>query len=370
MFTASERTYRLIDADTHVNEPPNLWLDRLPARFRDRAPRQESFPDGDAWILDGVADPINFGLNACAGMRPEDMKGWMRWSDIRAGGYDAAARIAEMDEDRIDAQLLFPTPRLSASLFAQPDPEFHHALIAAYNDWLAEYSAYAPDRLGGLALLPNRGVSEAIAEFERAMQMRGIVGAVMGCYPHGDLQISDEDDALFKALAAAGVPLTIHVGLVDQMPSSSAHVKFPGDVRFYDAPKRILQLLWTGVFDRIPDLHVLMVEVDAGWVPYFKEQVDDRFMRMSRANRTQLSGLPSDYIREHFSFTYVTDHFAVRNRHDIGVDRLLWSSDYPHVGSDWPNTWRTLAADFSGVPDEERALILAGNAERLFRFGE
>jgi len=364
------RSYDLIDADTHVNEPPDLWRDRVPAKFKDRAPRHESFDEGDAWVLDGVADPINYGLNSCAGMDPEMVQGWIRWEDVRPGGYDPKARVAEMDQDRVDAQLLFPTPRLSFSMFAQQDPEFHEVLIRAYNDWLAEYCAYAPDRFGGLALLTNRGVEGAISEFQRTIEQPGIVGAIMGCYPHGDLNLTDEDDALFKTLAAAQVPLTIHVSLVDQMPTSAKNVKFAGDVRFYDAPKRILQLLWSGVFDRVPDLQVLLVEVDAGWVPYFMEQVDDRYMRMGRGNRTQIDRMPSEYIKQHFSFAYVTDHVAIRNRHDIGVENLLWSSDYPHVGSDWPNSWRTIAADFSGVPDNERHLILAGNVQRLFRIGE
>jgi predicted TIM-barrel fold metal-dependent hydrolase len=70
-----------------------------------------------------------------------------------------------------------------------------------------------------------------------------------------------------------------------------------------------------------------------------------------------------------FSYTYITDHFAVRNRSDIGVDRMMWSSDYPHVGADWPNSWRTINADFSGVPEDERDLILAGNARHLYRLG-
>ena len=80
--------YQLISADSHVNEPPDLWLDRVPAALRDRAPRIERFDEGDAWVIEGVRDPINFGMNACAGLAPEDMKGWVRFEDIRAGGYE------------------------------------------------------------------------------------------------------------------------------------------------------------------------------------------------------------------------------------------------------------------------------------------
>src|SRR6516225_6976627 len=99
------RNYRLISSDSHVNEPGDLWITRLPNAFRDRAPRIESFEAGDAWVIEGVADPINFGMNACAGLAPEEMHGWSRFTDMRAGGYDPSARVDEMDTDGVDAEI-------------------------------------------------------------------------------------------------------------------------------------------------------------------------------------------------------------------------------------------------------------------------
>jgi predicted TIM-barrel fold metal-dependent hydrolase len=362
------RTYRLVDADTHVNEPPDLWITRVSAAFRDRAPRIESFELGDAWVLEGVADPINFGLNATAGMPPEQMQAWVRFQDIRRGGYDAAVRLEEMDRDHVDAAVLYPTPRLSQSLIANPDPAFHLELIRAYNDWLSEYCEKAPERLAGIALLPNRGIDQALAEIERLEGRPGIGGMLVGCYPHGDTEIEEADDVVWRALADRDIALHIHVAMGNSMPAAHKS-KIVGDVRFYDAPKRILQFVWSGVFDRVPNLKVVLAEVDFGWVPYFTEQVDDRYYRLGRGAGISLAAAPSEYIREHFYFSYITDHYGLRNRHSVGVDRIMWSSDYPHVGADWPNSARTLAADFSGVPADERRLILAGNALSLYRFG-
>jgi predicted TIM-barrel fold metal-dependent hydrolase len=359
------RTYRLVSGDSHVNEPPDLWQSRVPARFRERAPRMEAFAEGDAWVLEGVDDPINFGMNACAGMEPGKVRGWLRWSEIRQGGYIARARITEMDRDDVDAEVIYPTPRLSHSIFANQDVEFHEALVRAYNDWLAEYCAYAPDRLLGVAMIPNRGVAAAVAEVERCAALPGIRGFMVGCYPNGTLAISPEDDAVWEAVQATGLPLSIHVGLVNAMPRAHT-AKIIGDVRFYDAPQRMVELIFTGVFDRFPALKTVMAEVDCGWIPYFKEQVDNRYMRLERSERTPLDGLPSDYVSRHFHFTYITDAFAIRNRDLIGVERMLWSSDYPHVGADWPNSWRTIQASFLGVPAAERDLVLAGNAVRLY----
>ncbi|HEV2368551.1 MAG TPA: hypothetical protein VGR90_01670, partial [Acidimicrobiales bacterium] len=131
-------TYRLISADSHVNEPPDLWTTRVPAALRDRAPRVERLAQGDAWIIEGVDDPVNFGWNACAGLAPEDVKdGWMRFEEMRTGGYDPAARLEEMDRDGVDAEVLYPTPRLSNAIVANRDPEYHLAMVRAYNDWLS-----------------------------------------------------------------------------------------------------------------------------------------------------------------------------------------------------------------------------------------
>ena len=358
--------YRLVSGDSHVNEPPSLWQERVPAHLKDRAPRVESLPEGDAWILDGVKDPVNFGWNACAGLDPEEMKGWVRFEDIRAGGYDPAARLVEMDRDRVDAEVLYPTPRLSQSVFANRDTELHVACIQAYNDWLSEYVAHAPRRFAGLALLPNHGAETAAAEVDRVAGRPGIKGFVMGAYPNGTLAPEAEDDKVWARISELGMPLSIHVSLSLNLPS--AHRSWlPGYGRFFDAPNRMIEMIFAGTFDRFPELQVVFAETDCGWVPYVKEQIDNNYLRLAIANGYDLALLPSEYIERHFNFSYITDTFGIDNRHRIGVENILWSSDYPHISADWPNSWRTIEAAFSGVPRAERDLILAGNAVRLYK---
>jgi predicted TIM-barrel fold metal-dependent hydrolase len=363
------RQYRLIDSDAHVNEPPELWLDRVPAKFKDRAPRIEHLEQGDGWILEGVDGPINFGLNAAAGLPVQEHRPWVRFDEIRAGGYNPKARLDEMDADRIDAAVLYPTPRLSQSLFANQDPEFHLSLVQAYNDWLVEFCSEDPSRLGAIVIIPNRGLDQASAELDRLAGNRAVKGALIGCYPHGDLDIKLDDDAIWNQVVDAGLPLHVHVSMVNSMPSTQPGTKYPGDVRFYDAPQRVLQFIWSGVFDRIPELQLVIAEVDCGWVPFFKEQVDDRYWRLRLKESSGLKNAPSHYMEHNISFTYISDHFAIRNRHDIGVDRMMWSSDFPHVPANWPESWRVIEAAFDGVPRDERHLIVAGNAQRLYGFG-
>ena len=340
----------------------------MPATLRDRAPRIERFEQGDGWVLEGVADPINFGMNACAGLPPEEMKGWARFEDLRRGGYDPAARLDEMDADGVDAEVLYPTPRLSQAIVANPDPELHLACVRAYNDWLSEYVAEAPERFGGQMLLPSCGVEAAVAEIDRVIERPGIRGVVMGCYPNGELEPSADDDKVWARVVEAGVPVSIHVSLTKTMPAAH-RAKLPGYGRFYDAPERMIELVFSGVFDRCPELHFVFAEVDIGWVPYVKEQIDNNFQRLDPVSQFGLQAPPSEYIEHHFSFAYITDTFGIRNRHDVGVDRIMWSSDYPHISADWPQSWRTIQASMSGVPSDEREMILAGNAARLYGFG-
>jgi predicted TIM-barrel fold metal-dependent hydrolase len=373
--TGGQPPYRLVDADTHVNEPPDLWTSRVPAKDRERVPHLQRFEEGDAWVAEGVKDPINFGLNAAATFSRFERKAWVRFEDISPGGYDPAHRLAEMDADVVDAAVFYPTPRLSQIVISAQDPAFHLMMVQAYNDWLIEYCAHDPARLGAIILLPNRGIEQAVAEIERVAGRPGVVGALVGLFPHGDKDLSTADDAVWQALVEADLPAHIHVKLVDEPPEdvySPDRItagRAAADLRFLDAPTIMVQFLNSGVFNRVPGLDVVMAEVDAGWVPYVKEQLDNRFRRRATARDTRLKPLPSEVIHRHFHFTYLTDHYAVINRHHIGVDRLMWSSDFPHSGSDWPDSWRTIDSDYATIPREERDQILAGNALRLYKFG-
>ncbi|HEX7096038.1 MAG TPA: amidohydrolase family protein [Acidimicrobiales bacterium] len=373
--TTGTGPYRLIDADTHVNEPPELWVERVPAKYRDQVPRMVRFEEGDAWVLDRVKDPINFGFNVAATFPKDKRKAWVRFEDIPRGGYDPAVRLQEMDTDLVDAAVFYPTPRLSHLVIATPEPDLHLAMVRAYNDWLIEYCSHDPSRLGAIPLVPNRGIDQALAEIERVAGHPAVKGLLVGLYPHGDKDLAPEDDAVWKLATETGLAVHIHVGLVDEFPQdiyradriTAGHAA--GDLRFLQAPMLMAQFLSSGVFDRIRDLIVVFVEVDAGWVPYVKEQLDNRFRRRAVGPAARRTMLPSEYIDRHFRYTYITDHYAVQNRHRVGVENLMWSSDFPHTGSDWPDSWRTIDADFAGVPAAERDLILSGNAQRLYRFG-
>lgn len=362
--------YKLISADSHLTEPGDLWTTRVDKKYRDRVPRIVHLDEGAAWVMEGVPQPIAFGFTVCAGNRPEDLRDWMHIHEMRQGGWDPAERLAELDIDRVDAEVLFPN-RPWQAVVANKDTELHLAMVRAYNDWLSEYCSYAPNRLGGMAGIPNQGVADAVAEVQRVGSLPGIVGFNLGCYPHGDTVLSPDDDPLWAALEEVGKPVAIHVSLSDQMPYQLQARKLPGTVHFYDAPGRMIELIFGRVCDKFPGLRFAMTEVDAGWIPYFVEQANDNYLRHEKATLVgqELRQLPGDYIREFFYVSFVTDTYAIENRRRIGVERMLWSNDYPHIVSDWPYSWKTINAQFAQVPLDERHAILAGNALALYKFG-
>jgi predicted TIM-barrel fold metal-dependent hydrolase len=271
--------------------------------------------------------------------------------------------VLEQDQDGVTAEVLYPTPRIQNQLaWHKSDPEFHVACFRAYNDWLSEYCAYSPERLWGVAYIPNVGADIAIQELQRAVALPGIRGVLLGQWPEGGLEIVDADDRFFAALNETGVPLSIHVGFATEAQGDKARGKIRGDMRFFDAPVRVAQLMSSGALDRYPSLQVALVEVDCGWVPYLKEQMDDRHNRSKQRHEPP----PSIYLERNFSYVFITDSYGIKNRHEIGLDRILWSSDFPHGGSDWPHSREAIERQFAGVPEDERYPILAGNALRLY----
>jgi predicted TIM-barrel fold metal-dependent hydrolase len=360
------RSYHLISADSHINEPADLWVSRVPARYRDVVPRVERFDQGDAWVIDGMPGPMPIGLNACAGQDPRLRQNWVRFDEIRQGGWDPSVRVKEIDVAGVDAEVLYPTPRVAQTIYACTDPERHLVQVQAYNDWLHEYASYDLERFRALPILPNRGVDQALAEIERVGERPSTGGFLIGAFPGGTLQPRPEDDPVFAALDERDLTLNIHVALQNTMPAMLNTLALPAAGRFTGATSQLIDLIFSGVFDKFPSLRLVFAEVDCGWLPYFKEQLDDGFQRYRF--RFDLRKLPSEYIEDHVYFTWVTDTYGIDNRDRIGVERMLWSSDYPHGNSNYPNAWSPTFAAMSGVPQHERDLMLVGNARRLYRF--
>jgi len=364
--------YRLISADSHVVEPPDLWTARVPARYRDRAPRQVRLERGDAWQIEGLAQPFPFGLIQCAGLPREQVRLWVRWEEVRPEAWQPGPRLRAMDAAGCDAEVMYPSPRIQNAIAEhESDPGLQLACVRAYNDWLSEFCAASPERFAGIAMLPSVGVATALEELERALALPALRGVLLSRFPHGGTAFSEEDDPFWARCEERGVPVSVHVGLSGSPSGTPAlghsfERAFTGAFRFYDPPVRLAELVYRRIFDRFPGLHFVFAEVDVGWLPYLKEQLDDRYSRQNPADKLPLALLPSEYLERNVSYTLVKDRYGIRNRAAIGVSQILWSSDFPHAGCDHPDYAGSIARDFADVPTGERHAMLVANAESFY----
>jgi predicted TIM-barrel fold metal-dependent hydrolase len=291
---------------------------------------------------------------------------------VRPEAWQPAPRLRAIDEAACDAEVMYPSPRIQNAIAEnETDAAFQIACVRAYNDWLSEFCASSPRRFAGVAMLPSVGVAAALDELERALSLPAMRGVLLSRFPHGGTSFSEEDEPFWARCAERGVPVSVHVGLSGSPSGTPAlgHTftnAFTGAFRFYDSPVRLAELVYRRVFDRHPRLQLVFAEVDVGWLPYLKEQLDDRYSRQNPADKLKLELEPSAYLERNVSYTLVKDRYGVRNRHAIGVSQILWSSDFPHASCDHPDYAGAIAGDFAGVPADERHAMLAGNAERLY----
>lgn len=369
------RTYRIIDADQHVIEPPDLWERCLPSSYRERAPRLGKDEDGgDAWIFDGEAEPL--GLVTIVG-KPYTEFRWtgVRYADVDPGCWEPRRRLELMDMDGIDATLLYPPQRTMRYFMTSDDREFHLAGIQAFNDWLVrDFCGVAPDRLGAIAQIPNAGIDAGVAELRRAKK-QGARGVTITTWPAGTGTLGSADDPFWAAAEEAELSVSIHISLVApaapaaRAPKQGASRKLWGlATTMASMPTIIAQMIFAGVFDRFPRLKLVANEVGGGWVPSLLQDLDDRYWRNRWWTGVSLDAMPSDYFRRNWYVGFIRDPYGVRNRDDVGVDNMLWASDFPHHINDWPYSRRVIAEMSLGVPDADRRKLFCENAGRLYGF--
>lgn len=381
------RNYRYISADSHFESPPEQWTHRIAKPYRNRAPRRIKLANGhDALVMEG--SPLMYGGTSLYGGRsPDEFDPTILDFDNTPGCGSAEQRIREQDEDGIDAEVVFA---LFVRNPALADRAALIAVIQGFNDYLAdEYCAVDPDRLIGIAVLPNIGAIDDIAEMERCKRM-GLKGAWLSTFPSGRGYPTPEDDRFWAAALDLEMPVIIHTSFPTKVGSRETRLfKYPREPQGEQRPPtdfvqrfarqgphhsgsvEASQLVLSGLFDRFPKLQIYWAENNVGWLPYFYEQIDheyltNRFWVERHLGLPKLKHLPSEYLKEHAHWGFFEDRVGVRLRHEIGVDRMMWSTDFPHVVTRWPKSLQFLQSQMTGVAQEERWKMVAGNAINFF----
>jgi predicted TIM-barrel fold metal-dependent hydrolase len=389
--------YKAISADGHVNEPPDLWVKNLPERFRDRGPHVIETPrtKGHAWIMEGQTRPSVMGFSSMyfrssqrfdraslvEGFKQIKDRG-VRYEDLFPGSYDPAARVGEILEDQIDAEVIFNgVGTVWNGIKLCPDKELALACFRVYNDWIAEFQAHAPERFVCNGTLPTTGLQDALDELHRCAEM-GLRTVQLESYPSGSFtEPSPEDDRFWAAAVELGMPINVHTQFFFPAGDLGSKISAEGvadrgvrakklglDVQAGSFPVILWRMTQTGVFERFPELKFVGSEVQTGWVPYYLERFDDSVQRNRR--EWGLPMLPSEYFRQNVSVVYIVDEVGARDRYDIGVANIMWGPDFPHSSSAWPVDYE-LGLEIlqrAGSSPSEIERILWRNAADIYKF--
>ena len=372
MQSTTGRTYRIISADSHTVEPPDLWDKWLEKKYLDTAPKLVSDgAGGDAWLYMGATTPEPLGLVTCVGTRPEQLKwtGAKYGETIHPSCHDGAERLKIMDEDGVDAEMLYPPQRAMLTFMRNKDTDAHLAGIRAYNRWLKDgFCAPDPTRLIGIFQTPNVGIETSVKELQRAKK-EGYRGVALSAWPSGGEQLRAEDDPFWDAAAELDMPVSIHLLLAvsqTKTAASKAAAVAIGASSFSLTMPLITEMIFQGVFDRFPKLRMAAVETGVGWIPHFLEMTDDRYWRNRHHAGVKLKKVPSEYFRDHWLATFIIDRNGISVRDQVGVENMSWSTDFPHHGNDWPYSRKTIDELFSTVSSEDREKIVCTNAARYW----
>ena len=367
----------IVSSDSHIVEPPELFVDRMDAaKYGERIPHLVHEDDNDYWYSDHKRMGVLGSFGASAGMRferPGDIKREGRMSDILLGGYDPHAHVKDMDIDGVHANILYPS--IGLEMFSVPDTLILREIFAAYNDWLSGFCSAYPDKLKGISmLLVDDEIEAAISDLHKAVDA-GFAGVMISVFPKPEHSYDHPMyEPFWREAEQVGLPVSLHTGT--ERPSIAKESTAGGitqsgasrvNAEFW-VRMSLAQIVLSGVFERYPKLNVVEVEHDLAWIPFFNNRMDTTYVeRVTQSPyRYKSDALPSDYMRSNVYHSFQEDGLGVRDRDIIGVDKLLWGSDYPHAESTFPESQRILDEILEGVPEDEQAMIVGGNAARLY----
>jgi predicted TIM-barrel fold metal-dependent hydrolase len=384
--------HQIVSVDDHLVEHPRVWQDRIPAQFRDEAPRIKEVNGMHLWHYDGQVFPT-IGLNAVAG-KPREQWGLdpVRYEDMIPGCYDPAARVKDMDLDGEQAALCFPSfPGFGGgTFFRASDKKLAALCVQAWNDfYIDEWCGSAPDRFIPLAILPVWDIDLCVAEAKRAIAK----GARSISFPDSPVPLglpsfhTDHWDPLWALCAETETPISLHFGSGSFVPGFSFMALKPTAKEMAAASEAkaapfviptilfssnlmwtTVDLLFSGKLQKFPTLTFSLAEGGIGWIPYILERSDYTWDRHRWYQDIDKETRPSDLFRKHFYGCFIDDEHGLENRHEIGIDRITMEIDFPHSDSNWPNSRKRAAEALANIPDDEVEMIVETNARRMLHF--
>ena len=385
-MTDDKSVRRLVDADSHLDPPPEMWAEYLPGSLRELAPRIEEGEEHDWIVFEGRKKPVTLISNQ-AGRAGKDYKMFGKRAQMRKA-WDPAQRLADMTTDGIDAAVLFGGGPLGTL-----NRELYLASFGAYNRWLWDFCSHDRRRLVPVAYLPMRDVTETLGMLHELAKLGfrtvnipafpqardGIStsatvkniqvgqGAALTGDPGGARSYADPELLpLWAALEELDMTVTMHLG--GRIPRFGEKQHFLPDLVMSKVAmaEPVAIMIYNGIFQRFPKLRLVIVESGVGWLAWMAEYMDRTWERQRFWTDSTLRDKPSVYMDQNVYGSFIHDRIGILNRHLPGARNIMWSSDYPHSETSFPHSRAVIERDFEGVPEQDVRAIVCETARRVY----
>ena len=358
---------RIISADSHVTIRDEAVLSYMPAKLRDDF--QRSRDEYRASMAKRAKKKP--AVDHAKGQNPSQEASWAAAG--RPGEFDPVARLEDMDIDGVEAEVLYCTVDAGASFNVLGDAG-REAAFQAFCNAALEFASRDPKRLLPVYPIPVVDVEEGVREVTRLAEA-GARALMLPLYPadHGLPPYWDPSyDRLWAVIQETGIPISQHVDASQALWRVLENDPTPAKGIFQSLPplymsESIAGWIVSGLLERFPTLKVIFVEAGLGWLPFYLERLDRMYEKHGWREMNMLPEVPSFYWRRQMAATFEEDEFGVENRDRLGVENLMWASDYPHPDCTWPDSQQVLKTHFDGVPEDEARLMIGGNAARFYR---
>jgi predicted TIM-barrel fold metal-dependent hydrolase len=377
---------KVIDADTHITEPHDLWTSHAPAAYRDRVPQVHDVDGTAMWTVDGLvlqrasaSSVIRRDGSRCRGT---DFISWT-FADAHPAAYDVPTRLSVMDEVGVWAQIVYPNAAgFGGQRFGSlGDPVLKNLCATIYNDAMAEMQEAGAGRIFPMALLPWWDIQASVAEAERAAVM-GLRGVNMTSDPQQggapDLN-SREWDPLWEVCAGLGLPVNFHIGASESSlswfgtspwPSQGDDEKLAiGSAMMYLTNARVLaNLIFSGLLERHPALKFVSVESGIGWIPFVLEALEHQLGETAPGSMDHLSLSPLEYFQRQLYACFWFEKADVAHTLELlGADNVLFETDFPHPTCLYPDSMALAAPGLERLTEDVRRKVFQDNAAGLYR---
>ena len=378
----------VIDSDSHVSEPPDLWTSRVPRKFGDRVPHvyHDDRRNIDRWLVGG---------KRLTGVGGWAMAGWPEYppshpatvDEMDPGAWQPVQRAQRMDEYGVTTQVVYPNllAFFPYAFLSMQDSELQLACVQAYNDFLTEFAQTVPGRFIPLTALPFWDVEASVKEMIRCAEM-GHKGIVFASKPYkiGFPRLAEPHwDPILATAQEIGHSVNFHVGFQemneDDLKSMIGLAKYRSDyakdssLSLLGNAEAIADVIMSGIAHRYPNLNFVSVESGYGWLPYFVEAMNWQWLNSGAAKEHPERLMPDEYFRRQIFGSFWFERESIARLADLYPDNIMFETDYPHPTSLSPgpassseNPRDMIRKSIGGLPDEIQRKILFETAARLY----